>query len=302
MSAVGTPLRVTAYAGLLVAVLAAAVGLGRLVGPIDVEPVAHEGDEHAAAEGHGDDHGAAPSAAGLEATAGGYTLHLADDSLAAGRRQLAFHVLGPDGRPVTDYDVQHEKELHLIVVRRDLTGFQHVHPARADDGTWTVDLDLTPGVWRVLADTAPAGADSVVLGTDLMVPGEFAPEPLGERALSASVGGYDVTIGGLMTAGTETELAVTVTRAGEPVTDLQPYLGASGHLVALRAGDLGYLHVHPEESGSGPVVRFHTSFPSAATYRLFLDFKHQGVVRTASFTVPVEGVEGEASHEPNHEH
>ena len=36
------------------------------------------------------------------------------------------------------YDVEHEKQLHLIVVRRDLTGFQHVHPTLAADGTWTV--------------------------------------------------------------------------------------------------------------------------------------------------------------------
>jgi hypothetical protein len=300
-----TPLRVAAYAVLLVVVLGAAIGIGRLVGPLDVEPAGHGTEAHGAAghaEEHGEEHGeehADTAAAGLESTVGGHTLHLVEDRLEPGRQRLDLHVLGPDGDPVTAYDVQHERELHLIVVRRDLTGFQHVHPVRADDGTWSVDVDLTPGTWRVLADTAPAGADPVVLGADLMVPGDFAPEPIGERVLSDSVDGYDVTLGGQTTAGAETELAVTVTRDGEPVTDLEPYLGAAGHLVALRDGDLRYLHVHPDDGGgSGPVVRFHTTFPSAASYRLFLDFQHDGVVRTAEFTVPVTGpVEGEAGHE-----
>lgn len=291
-----TSRRVAAFAAILAAVLAAGLGLGRLVGPVDTEPVAHEGDGHTGeqAGGHGDEHGgehgSAASAAGLESSAGGYTLHLAHDVLPAGRQRLAFHVRGPDGHPVTSYDVQHEKELHLIVVRRDLTGFQHVHPELAADGTWSVGVDLTPGAWRVLADTAPSGAEPVVLGTDLAVPGDFAPEPLGEQELAAAVDGYDVTLGGQLTAGIETELSLTVQRGGEPVTDLEPYLGAAGHLVALRAGDLGYLHVHPEdEAGSGPAIRFHTTFPTAGTYRLFLDFQHAGVVRTAAFTVEVGG-------------
>ena len=78
---------------------------------------------------------------------------------------------------------------------------------------------------------------------------------------------------------------------GKPVTDLQPYLGAYGHLVALRAGDLAYLHVHPDgtpgdgKTKPGPEVVFYAAVPSDGTYHLYLDFKHDGVVRTAAFTV-----------------
>ena len=85
-----------------------------------------------------------------------------------------------------------------------------------------------------------------MLGADLLVPGDFTPEPLSADQLTAQVDGYDVTLGGSVQAGEETVLTATVTQAGEPVTDLQPYLGAYGHLVSLRDGDLGYLHVHPE--------------------------------------------------------
>ena len=88
-------------------------------------------------------------------------------------------------------------------------------------------------------------------------------------------------------------LTLSVSRDGKPVDDLQPYLGAYGHLVAVRASDLAYLHVHPMgepgdgATSSGPEIGFHTTFPSAGAYRLFLDFQHHGVVRTAAFTVKV---------------
>ena len=81
-----------------------------------------------------------------------------------------------------------------------------------------------------------------------------------------------------------------MTRDGEPVTDLQPYLEAYGHLVALRAGDLAYLHVHPDgapgdgTTPSGPDITFYAEVPSAGAYRLYLDFQHGDEVRTAAFT------------------
>jgi hypothetical protein len=219
---------------------------------------------------------------------------------------VSFTVTGPDGAPVTAYDVEHEKQLHLIAVRRDLTGFQHVHPVLdPDTGAWTVPLDLSPGAWRLLADFTPSGGPALVLGADLLVAGEFAPEALGADASTAGVDDYRVELDGEPTAGAETVLTLRVERDGAPVTDLQPYLGAYGHLVALRDGDLAYLHVHPDgapgEVPAGPEVVFHTEFPTAGRYRLFLDFRHGGVVRTAAFTVTVpagdaHGTEGGHGH------
>ena len=94
---------------------------------------------------------------------------------------------------------------------------------------------------------------------------------------------------GDLVAGEHSMLKLRVTHDGQPVTDLQPYLGAYGHLVALRGGDLAYLHVHPDgEPGDGktepgPEVEFGAEVPSDGTYHLYLDFKHDGVVRTAQF-------------------
>lgn len=288
--------RAVAFAAVVVVVFAAALALGRLVGPLDVDTdvdadVDTDAAAHADAPAHTDDHGSesdpAP-AVGLAASTDGYLLTLGSDRLRAGSRELEFTVTGPDGETVTAYDAQHERDLHLIVVRRDLTGFQHVHPTLDEvTGTWSVPVELTPGAWRVIADFTPAGADPLVLGTDLLVPGRLAlaPEPT-EARVSVS-GAYQGVLNGEVAVG-ETALTLTLSRAGRPITDLQPYLGAYGHLVAVRAGDLGYLHVHPDEdTGPGPDLVFHTEFPSDGVYRLFLDVRHRGRVITLPFTVEV---------------
>ena len=136
---------------------------------------------------------------------------------------------------------------------------------------------------------APAAVDatataSAELGVDLTVPGTVGHTATPQPSHETTVDGYDVALDGQAAVG-ETELGFTIRRDGETVrTD--PYLGAAGHLVAIRAGDLAYLHVHPL-GGDGPEVRFAAEFPSAGTYRLFLDFSHGGGVRTAAFTVTV---------------
>ena len=69
----------------------------------------------------------------------------------------------------------HEKPLHLVVVRRDLSGYQHVHPTLSDDGTWSIDLTCSPGTTRVFADFTPREGPALVLGTDLAVAGDYTP-------------------------------------------------------------------------------------------------------------------------------
>ena len=229
---------------------------------------------------------------------GGYTLDLASTAADGGRAvPLALTITGPDGHVLdteADYAVEHAKRLHLIVVRRDLTGFQHVHPELGSDGRWTTDVDLAAGTWRVFADFKAAEGPALTLGTDLTVPGRVVEvQPVGDDVRTSSVDEYDVTLAGDLEGGAASDLTLTVTRDGEPVTDLQPYLGAFGHLVALREGDLAYLHVHPHDQAhqgdrGGPEIEFTAEVPSAGRYRLFLDFKAGGVVRTATFDLTAE--------------
>ena len=217
----------------------------------------------------------------MEAVALDGRLHRCGEN-APGARELAFTVVGPDGAPVTAYDVEHEKQLHLIVVRRDFAGFQHVHPVLDEaTGEWATDVTLEPGAWRVFADFVPTGGEGLTLGADLTVPGAVpAPEPVQEQVVD-EVDGYTVEVDGHLHAGEDATLTFEVSRDGAPVTDLEDYLGAAGHLVALRDGDLAYLHVHPGDDG----LEFVAEVPSPGAYHLFLDFQHDGVVRTAELVL-----------------
>jgi hypothetical protein len=229
----------------------------------------------------------APAAHGLAVAENGLRL-VAPASLRAGVREpFAFRVVDAHGATVRDFDVEHTKRLHLIAVRRDLTGFQHLHPRQDASGAWRTDLTLKdPGAYRVFADFTPAGGRPTTLASDVLVAGDFAPRPLPKASTMVSVDGYDVQLQATRApAGRETTLTYTVTRDGRPVA-VQPYLGADGHLVALRAGDLAYLHVHPlaGDGGRQGRIRFMATYPSAGDYRLFLQFKAGGRVHTAALT------------------
>ncbi|MFE3255182.1 hypothetical protein ACFXPS_10280 [Nocardia sp. NPDC059091] len=275
--------------------------------PVDHTAHAHHAD-HAVHAGHGDHavhaaheahgahgghaHGGLPG--GLQITQDGYTLDLAEKVVTAGEIEFRFRILGPDGLPVNDFDAIHDKELHLIVVQRELTGFWHVHPERQADGTWTVRLNLPEaGAYRAFTDIAPrALGKTITLGADFAIAGDYRPGTAPEPQRTITVDGYQVTLDGDLVPGEGRLLTLTVRKDGAPVTDLQPYLAAYGHLVILRAGDLAYVHVHPNgEPGDGvtapgPDITFHTAIPGRGTYRLFLDFKHADKVRTAAFTLP----------------
>ena len=203
-----------------------------------------------------------------------------------GAQDYAFRIERGPEQTVRDFQVEHTKRMHLIVVRRDLTGFQHLHPTMADDGTWRGSIRLPKGgEYRMFADFKHAGKRRT-LAADVPVDGEFkrvklpAPSPY-----ARTEGGLDVALfhhgAG---AGTPVHVQFEVADQGRLVTaELQPYLGAMGHLVAIRKNDLKYLHTHPD--GAAPA--FHVEYPTAGNYRVFVQFRHRGRVHTAAFTVAV---------------
>ncbi|MFI6040250.1 hypothetical protein ACIA8C_01370 [Nocardia sp. NPDC051321] len=277
-------LKFAAFGGALVVLFGVALGIGALVG--DPAGPAPDGMAHSAG-----------SDTGLSETRSGYTL--ADLTAPTEPNQagaLRFRITGPDGAPVVQFRTQHDKKLHLIVVRSDATQYRHVHPTMDAAGTWSIDWTWAqPGTYRVFTDFLPeANGTGLVLSRTVTVAGTAEPQPLPPPSRTATVDGYQVTAtGDLSTAGSE--LRFTITRNGTPVTDLEPYLGAYAHLVALRANDLAYLHVHPEgevgRTPAGPDVAFHAQAPSAGGYRLYLDFSHGGTVHTAEFTMETTMVE-----------
>ncbi|MEU8925046.1 hypothetical protein AB0D10_29605 [Kitasatospora sp. NPDC048545] len=315
-----TALRITAFTAGLAAAFGLALGVGNATGSAPSPgPAAGHGSHGAGTPGqqadghagHAEDAEGGTAAehlpGGLQISERGYTLNVEQPFVTAGSpTDLHFRILGADGKPVTAYQQQHEKELHLIVAPRDLSTFQHLHPTLAADGTWSAPTAVpAAGEYRVLADFTPAGAtEGLTLGADLHAAGDLRPVPLPETGRTVTVDGYTVTLGGDLTPGRSGRLTLSVSKDGRPVTDLQPYLGAYGHLVALRAGDLAYLHVHPDTTTPGPEIGFTTTAPSTGSYRLFLDFKHQDTVRTAAFTVTADGTAAPTTEEPvaDHQH
>jgi len=282
-----TPVRLAAFAAVLALVFGVAAVAGGAVGPDrsddaaeradtpgghgeTAEPGGHaEGEESESAGGH-----SADAVRGLAVADDGLRLSLATTSLPRGRETtLRFTIDGADG-PVRDFAVEHEKRMHLIVVRRDGTGFQHLHPTMAADGTWSTPVTLPDaGAYRVFADFKRG--ENETLAADLTVDGDADYRTLSERTDVDTTDGYSVAIDEH-----DGTLAFTITRDGKPV-ETEPYLGAGGHLVALREGDLAYLHVHPVD---GHGVEFETELDPDSRYRLYLQFKHEGKVHTAEFT------------------
>ena len=244
---------------------------------------------------------------GLAVAAGGLQLVPEQTTLGPGDAvSYRFRVVGQDGETVREFDIEHQRRMHLILVRRDFVAFQHLHPRQLDDGSWEAEADLRePGVYRVFADFATAGR-SLTLAADLFVPGDFRPQPLpASESTDAAGGGYEAALDSeTPRAGGTTALEFTVSRNGERVSAVEPYLGADGHLVALREHDQAFLHTHPqgEPGGSGP-ISFAVEYPTPGRYRLFLQFKHEGEVRTVAFTQGVGEVSpgADASPEPQHE-
>lgn len=192
-----TTARLAVFGGVLVLLAAGGFAVGHAAGPVPV--ATSENDEHAGmTEAAPQDHAAMAMAAdlpgGLASSRDGYTFSVPDRMPEPGR--FSFTITGPNGKPVTKFDVEHEKRLHLIVVRRDTAGFQHVHPEMAPDGTWRVPLTLpAAGSYRAFADFAPTGGKPMTLGTDLSVAGDYRPATFAPSR-TALVDGYQVELTG----------------------------------------------------------------------------------------------------------
>ena len=295
------PLKIGIYAAALAAIFGVSyVAAGALV----PDAVAADWTARASASAveHGEQHSddtidpagvGAPALPGLASEQQGYQLRELAAPIGVGDQgMLSFRLTGPDGAGVSDYEVAHEKELHLIVVRTDGAQFRHVHPTDDGDGRWSIPWRWdTGGSYRVFADFVPAPLGAgITLTSTVTVSGEVSPRQAVSDTVD-EVGEFTVRLTGSVVAGQQSALTFDVARDGEPVSTLEPYLGAFGHLVALRDGDLAYLHVHPVgEPGdgltaAGPQVRFLAQTPTEGNYLLYLDFQVNGQVHTAEFEV-----------------
>ena len=312
-----TPARLGLYALGLVAAFGGAFAVAAAVVPPSAvaerlaatEAAGHGGGHEAAQEGDDSSSALLP---GLSLSADGYLLSPVSAPHELGESgTLSFSILAPDGTPVTEFTEEHEKDLHLIVVRSDGAEFRHVHPKLDSEGTWSIPWNWDEaGTYRVFTDFIPsATGDKLTLTRSISVGGDFTPVDGHDDVRTTQVGGFDVELQGDLFVGGSSTLTLKVSRDGADVTEMQPYLGAFGHLVALREGDLAYLHVHPEgdepEAGdaSGPTVDFATEAPTAGRYLLYFDFQVGDQVYSAPFALTTSSDEApDAGHDDGASH
>jgi len=275
--------RVASFGALLVAIFALAIIGGRALDPAtEAAEAGHHAAPGAAADtASGEAHPGAPAAPGAAADGGGLRLVTQSPTTMtpARRGRFTFRIADAEGSTLRDFDTEQARRMHLIVVRRDLRRFQHLHPVQDATGAWSVGLTLPDaGVYHAFADFTTAGARRT-LGADLFAGGRFSPLALPSPSNFAAADGYDVAL-----RDDGDELRFTVGRGGVLIAALQPYLGARGHLVMLRAGDLAYEHAHP----LGDQLAFDVGDAAPGRYRLFLQFRHGGRVHTAALTHEVK--------------
>jgi len=231
---------------------------------------------------------------------GEYRMDLATTAAAGGGiSRLRITLREPDtDRRVTSLATIHERPLHLFVIDRSLQFFRHVHPTRVSDGTFELREMIPPGDYVVIADFLPQGGVSQMVQRAIVTPGYHGPlfpappDLAGEMATERTTDGMRVRLDARnLKAGREALLRFTLADAatGTPITDLQPFLGAPGHLLIVNADLTEADHVHPEEAvAAGPSITFQPLLPAGGLYKLWLQFQRNGVVATVPFVVSVE--------------
>lgn len=209
--------------------------------------------------------------------------------------ELTIAISDTDGDPINEFELNHEKFLHLIVVDHDLSYFNHIHPEFQGDGRFTINTTFPAGgEYKVFADFVPLGGSSTTLSEWVEVEGKEGEHAAitADSELVKEADGKEV---GLSLSSTKSNEEITLTfdirdsMTKEGIDNLEPYLGAVGHVVILSADAEQYIHVHPiDEEATGPTAQFATSFPQSGTYKIWGQFQHNGQVITAPYVIDIQ--------------
>jgi hypothetical protein len=207
--------------------------------------------------------------------------------------RLRLAVTDPHRRTVIrDFTIVHERPMHLFVVGDGLSFFAHEHPVQQPDGGFMVDISLPKrGAYMAIAEFLPAGGTPQTF-QQLFTTGEAFEKPASPRLDAAPkiVDGVRVSLDATAAKGGDTrpvmirfEDAVT----GNPVGDLEPFLGAAAHLLIVPSDLTEAVHGHPDEQFRGPGITFTPLIPRAGRYKLWVQFQRGGKISTAAFVIDV---------------
>lgn len=203
---------------------------------------------------------------------------------------LTLTLLDPHGAAVRELEVFHEKLVHLIVVRDGLDVFTHLHPDLVEGVISKTVTFPAAGTYFLYADFKPLGGQPVTAMAEVRVQGEAVAAPTLEvhvpgRIMTEALGA-DIALEEVSGA---YRISVAVLAPDEtPVTDLEPYLGAMGHLVIISSDGTEYVHAHPVDGGSSGSVIFEARFPGPGLYKAWGEFQRGGKVYSVPFALEVK--------------
>lgn len=203
------------------------------------------------------------------------------------------------GETVKAFDIAHEKYFHLLIASKDFEWFLHEHPVMEPDGTWVINVAFpAEGEYLVYGDVAPVGKGSMILMNKLKVSGKKPTWKVNWTANKGPVtdGTITATLGGDIQIGRMSQLVFDLKDAttGQPVTQLEQYLGAHGHLMIFSQDGMTTVHSHPASGKATDdllaqgKVAFNARIPKAGKYRAFAQFQRDGKIMTFKFTLDVK--------------
>ncbi|TMV47410.1 hypothetical protein FE783_22715 [Paenibacillus mesophilus] len=209
-------------------------------------------------------------------------------------KRIRLEIKKKDGARIDEFDVSHEKLLHLIVISKDLSYFNHIHPEYKGNGMFEIANRFPAGgEYRLIADFKPTRGSSMTKMAWVRVEGaSAAPAPvIPDAKLDNVFEGNRVKLSiDQLEANKELTLKFSIadSATGQPVADLEPYLGSIGHVVILTEDGERYVHVHAlDGQGTGPDAIFETTFPKSGIYKIWGQFQREGRVFTSSYVVHV---------------
>ncbi|HET7695904.1 MAG TPA: hypothetical protein VFK57_09370 [Vicinamibacterales bacterium] len=215
----------------------------------------------------------------------------ATPTLAGARLRIA--VKQPDGAAnLRRFAAVHEHPMHLFVVGDGLEFFAHEHPVQQADGVFMVDVRLPrPGPYMAIVEFQPEGGAPQMVHQAFTTGSAFGraarpaldPEPKAADGMRVSLDAAGLKAGERRLVTVRIEDAAT----SVPVADLEPYLGASAHFIAVSADMTEALHEHPQPDGRGGAVSFRPLVPRAGVFKVWVQFQRGGRATTAAFVIEV---------------
>ena len=208
-------------------------------------------------------------------------------------------IMDAEGMPVpaSQLEVNHEKEAASHYCEpRAVSVYASSSGGNGEPGVFEVPVTFAAaGEYKLIADFQPVGSRPLWRSEWARVQGRAAYEPvlLPDKQLVRSAQGMNVSLNFDQPPQAEAEVKMTFTfeRQGDgaAVTDLEPYLGAVGHVVIVDSEIEHYLHVHPlNEQATGPRATLAATFPTSGQYKIWGQFQRGGSIVIVPFVVNVK--------------